>query len=129
MKDSVLGWVALGGALGAVARALTSTLVQKKFHIAFPFGTLVVNVLGSFIIGFFIVYFLEHLMMPQWVRLLFVVGFLGAFTTFSSFSYETVTLLSGGAYTKAVLYILITNFFCFIATLLGIYLGRSLASI
>jgi CrcB protein len=127
MKYSLLGWVALGGAIGAVARALTATWVQEKAHISFPLGTLTVNVLGSFIIGFFIIYFLEHLMLPQWVRLLVVVGFLGAFTTFSSFSYETIALINSGAYTKALVYILTTNLLCFGATIFGVYLGRSLA--
>jgi len=129
MKSSLLGWVALGGAVGAITRALTSTWVQEKFHIPFPLGTLTVNVLGSFIIGFFTIYFLEHLMLPQWVRLLVIVGFLGAFTTFSSFSFETVSLISSGAHIKAFLYILLTNLLCFGATMLGVYLGRALASL
>jgi len=121
-------WVALGGAIGAVSRYLVAGYVQNKAGIAFPLGTLTVNVLGSFIIGFFIQYVLEYLAMPPQVRALAVVGFLGAFTTFSSFSYETVSFLLEGEWLKAFIYILGTNLLCFIATLLGILLARALIS-
>ena len=120
-------WVALGGAVGAVSRYLVAGYVQKAVGIAFPLGTMTVNVLGSFIIGFFIHYALEYLAMPPQVRALVVVGFLGAFTTFSSFSYETVSLLLEGEWVKALIYILGTNIFCFIATLLGIVLARAIS--
>lgn len=118
--------MALGGALGAVSRYLVAAWVQKQAGIAFPLGTMTVNILGSFIIGFFIQYVLEYLATPPQVRAFFVVGFLGAFTTFSSFSYETVSLLLEGEWLKATFYALGTNVFCFIATLLGIILARTL---
>ena len=118
-------WVALGGAIGALSRYLVAGYVQKLVGIAFPVGTLTVNVLGSFIIGFFIQYVLEYLAMPPQVRALAVVGFLGAFTTFSSFSYETVSLLIEGEWLKALIYVLGTNVLCFIATFLGIVLARA----
>ncbi len=120
-------WVALGGSIGAVLRYLVATYVQKKTGVAFPLGTLTVNVVGSFIIGFFIHYFLEHLLLPPQGKAFFVVGFLGAFTTFSSFSYETVFLISQGYWLKALGYVLVTNLLCFTATVLGIVLARSLA--
>ncbi len=120
-------WVALGGAIGAVLRFLVAGYVQKKVGIAFPMGTLTVNVLGSFIIGFFIHYALEYLALPPYVRALVVVGFLGAFTTFSSFSYETVSLLLEGEWLKALIYVLGTNLFCFIATFAGILLARAIS--
>ncbi|HID79173.1 MAG TPA: fluoride efflux transporter CrcB [Aquificales bacterium] len=120
-------WVALGGSIGAVLRYLVTTYVQKKTGVAFPLGTLTVNVVGSFIIGFFIHYFLEHLLLPPQSKAFFVVGFLGAFTTFSSFSYETVFLISQGYWLKAFGYVLVTNLLCFIATILGIVLARILA--
>ena len=120
-------WVALGGSIGAVLRYLVATYVQKKAGIAFPLGTLTVNTIGSFLIGFFIHYFLEHLLWPPQAKAFFVVGFLGAFTTFSSFSYETVFLISQGEWLKALVYALVTNLACFTATVLGIALARALA--
>ena len=121
-------WVALGGAIGAISRFFVASWVQKKAGIAFPLGTMTVNVLGSFIIGFFIQYALEYLALPPQVRALVVVGFLGAFTTFSSFSYETVSLFLEGEITKAFVYFLFTNLLCFVATFLGILLGRFISS-
>ena len=120
-------WVALGGAIGAVSRYLVAGYVQKTAGLAFPLGTMTVNVLGSFIIGFFIQYVLEYLATPPQVRALVVVGFLGAFTTFSSFSYETVSLLIEGEWLKALIYVLGTNLLCFAATFLGIALARAIA--
>jgi len=70
---------------------------------------------------------LEYLALPPYVRALVVVGFLGAFTTFSSFSYETVSLLLEGEWLKALIYVLGTNLFCFIATFAGILLARAIS--
>jgi CrcB protein len=121
-------WVAIGGAIGAVFRYLVAGYVQKKVGISFPVGTLTVNVLGSFIIGFFIQYALEYLALPPYVRALVVVGFLGAFTTFSSFSYETISLILEGEWFKAFIYFLVTNLLCFIATFAGIISARFLTT-
>jgi CrcB protein len=122
-------WVAVGGAIGAVMRFLVAGYVQSKAGVAFPLGTLTVNVLGSFIIGFFITYFLEFLALPPQVRALVVVGFLGAFTTFSSYSFETVSLLLEGDVGKALVYVIASNLLCFLATFLGIIAARLLSSI
>ena len=121
-------WVAIGGAIGALFRFWVAGYVQKKVGISFPFGTMTVNVLGSFIIGFFIQYGLEYLSLPPQVRALVVVGFLGAFTTFSSFSYETISLFTEGEILKAFAYFLLTNIFCFIATFSGIVLARAISA-
>jgi CrcB protein len=122
-------WIALGGALGAVARFWVASAVQKKVGILFPAGTLAVNVLGSFLIGFFFVYFLEFLGSPVQVRAFAVVGFLGAFTTFSSYSYEAVSLMLEGEWGKALFYALASNLLCFAATLLGMAAARSVTRI
>lgn len=119
-------WVALGGALGAVSRYLTVTYVQKLAGIAFPIGTMTVNVLGSFIIGLFLEYVLKHFLPNPQAKALFVVGFLGAFTTFSSFSYESVALLIEKEWLKAAVYIFGTNILCLTATILGVVVGRVL---
>src|SRR5437660_5743255 len=85
--------VALGGALGAVARFWLGELIGAKFPTRFPFGTLVINVSGSFIIGFFLTLVTDRLNIhPNW-RLGVAVGFVGAYTTFSTFEYETFRLL------------------------------------
>lgn len=95
--------VALGGMLGAVARYALSGLVSNAVQGKFPLGTLAVNLIGSFVIGFFQVLALEKFTWsPQW-RVFFATGFLGAFTTFSTFSYETVELVREGAYLFAAL--------------------------
>lgn len=88
--------VLLGVGLGAVSRYAATTVIGARFGTVFPFGTLFVNVLGSFVMGFIMMFAIsEHLTLPEPVRLLLVVGFLGGFTTFSSFSMETLTLFSG----------------------------------
>ncbi len=125
----IWAWVAVGGALGAVLRFLVASWVQKKAAVAFPLGTMTVNIIGSFVIGFFIHYGLEHLQLPPQAKALVVVGFLGAFTTFSSFSYETISLLSVGEYQKAVLYVFLTNIFCFLATVAGVAFARFLTEL
>ena len=125
-------WVAIGGAIGAVMRYLVAGFVQNKIKavgLSFPLGTMTVNVLGSFIIGFFIDYVLEYMASPPQIRALVVVGFLGAFTTFSSYSYETVKLLLEGDFSKALVYSVGTNLLCFLATLLGIIAARMLARV
>ena len=91
-----LAIIALGGGIGSVSRYLVTIWAAERFGSAFPYGTLLVNVAGSFIIGLFMTLFLERIELdPQW-RLFIAVGFLGGLTTFSSFSYESLTLLSEG---------------------------------
>jgi len=124
-----LVWVAIGGALGAVLRYLVATGVQKKLAVPFPVGTLTVNVVGSFLIGLFLHYGVEHLRLPPEAKAFFVVGFLGAFTTFSSFSYEAVFLFLSGEWQKAVLYAVVTNLSCLGATVAGIAFARFLAGL
>jgi len=100
----ILFMVAVGGALGAVARYGLSGWVQGFLPTSFPLGTMVVNVLGSFLLGLSF-YFLESLALTAEVRSLITIGFLGAFTTFSTFSYEAVVLLEGGEWSRGGLYI------------------------
>jgi CrcB protein len=95
--------IALGGALGAVARYGLGGWVQSFVDTTFPMGTLVVNILGSFVLGLFLPLF-ESLAWSPEVRTLVTIGFLGAFTTYSTFSYETVVLLEGGEWGRGGLY-------------------------
>jgi len=92
-------YIGIGGFLGAISRFLIASGVQKLFGGFFPVGTLSVNILGSFIIGILALYF-EQIVAPEY-RALFITGFLGALTTFSTFSFETTMLLQESAYLKA----------------------------
>jgi fluoride exporter len=92
----MVGWIALAGAFGAVARYCVHTLVQSRVTGLFPFGTVVVNLSGSFVLGVVTGLAIAHGLDPD-VRAVVGTGFIGAYTTFSSFSYETVGLLEDAA--------------------------------
>jgi CrcB protein len=117
--------VALGGAIGALARYLMVGRFEHWFGAGFPYGTLTVNVLGSFLMGVLI-----ELMALVWspspeLRALFVVGLLGSFTTFSGLSLETLLLFEAGALGQAALYALASV----LLSLLGIFAGMRLSRV
>lgn len=116
--------IAAGGAIGSVLRYAVSTGVYSILGRNFPYGTLAVNVAGSFLMGFLFVLMVERLDMSGMWRMAILVGFLGAFTTFSTFSIETVNLIQGGDYMRALLNIAISVAFCLAATWIGFRLGR-----
>lgn len=116
--------IAAGGAIGSVLRYAVSTGVYSMFGRNFPYGTLAVNVAGSFLMGFLFVLMVERLDMSGMWRMAILVGFLGAFTTFSTFSIETVNLLQAGDFLRALLNITISVAFCLVATWVGFRLGR-----
>ena len=119
-------YIATGGALGAVMRYLVSTGIHSVLGRGFPYGTLTVNVLGSFLMGFLFIYLIERSSLgPEW-RALILIGFLGAFTTFSTFSIETLNLIESGAMARAMANILVSVITCILATWLGVILGRQL---
>lgn len=103
---NVIVAVAVGGAVGAVARYLMMTWVSKLFGLGFPFGTLAVNVLGSFLIGVLVEAMTLRFSAPMEVRALLAVGLLGGFTTFSTFSLDVVGLVNNGHHQHAAAYIL-----------------------
>ncbi len=117
-------FVGLGGFFGAVARFLIAGFAQKVAGTTFPVGTLTVNVLGSFLIGFLVLLF-ENLIAPQW-KAFFVTGFLGALTTFSTFSYETTVLLQEGLWFKALLNVFLNVTLCLTATFSGMALFKTI---
>lgn len=114
-------WVGLGGALGSVSRFFLSMVVAQRLDEVFPWGTLTVNVLGSFIIGFTAVLTGPdgRLFVPADARLFVVAGFCGGFTTFSTFSLQTLMLLRDGDLTRAGLNMAVSVAACMIAVWLG----------
>ena len=116
--------IAGGGALGALLRFWMSTSVYTVFGRDFPYGTLAVNVVGSFAMGILFVLLDEKFnLAPEW-RAALLIGLLGAFTTFSTFSIETLNLMLSGETTKALLNVVLSVIVCILATWLGLLLGR-----
>jgi CrcB protein len=120
-------YVGMGGFLGAILRFFISGIAQKISGTTFPVGTLTVNVLGSFIIGFLVPLF-EVMIAPQW-KAFFVTGLLGALTTFSTFSYETTVYIQEGVWVGAILNASLNLFLCLTATFLGMVLFRLIVKI
>ncbi len=114
--------VAIGGAIGAAARYLAGLWIAARFGADFPWGTFFVNVTGSFLIGIVLV-LVERGTLPGEARLFLAVGILGGYTTFSSFSYETLQLLSGGDIRP----VLLNAFGQLFVGLLVVYLGAVFA--
>lgn len=118
--------IAGGGALGALLRYWVSASVYTLTGRAFPYGTLVVNVLGSLLIGFLYVWLLERMPTGSTLRAFLLIGVLGAFTTFSTFSLETLNLIESGQLARAGLNMLVSVVFCVAAAALGVYMARQL---
>jgi CrcB protein len=116
--------VALGGGVGAVSRYLISTWAAGKYGSGFPYGTLIVNVAGCFIIGAFMTLTTERIIVSPYWRLLITVGFVGGLTTFSSFSYETFKLLGDAEINYAMYNVALNMIVGFLATWLGISAAR-----
>ncbi len=121
--------VATGGAIGAAARYLAGLWIAARLGASFPWGTFFVNVTGSFLIGIVLV-LVEGGTLPAGARLFFAVGILGGYTTFSSFSYETLQLLAGGPNVGPVLLNTLGQLLAgLLAVYLGVVVGRALGGV
>ncbi len=118
--------ISIGAIVGANARWVISRFAAKILSPIFPYGTLVINVTGSFIVGFFMIWATERVLIdPRW-RLLIVVGFCGAFTTFSSYAFETMAYFEQGQWLLLLTNVVSNNLLCLGATLAGMALARGI---
>jgi len=118
--------VSLGAIIGACSRYYISRLAAKLLGAVFPYGTLFINVTGSVVVGFFMIYASERVLLdPRW-RLLIVVGFCGAFTTFSSYAFESMAYFDQGQWHLMLTNILTNNLLCLAGALGGMALARVL---
>jgi CrcB protein len=118
--------IAGGGAVGALLRYWVSSGVYLLAGRGFPYGTLVVNVLGSLLMGFLYIWLLERTLAGAAMRAFVTIGLLGAFTTFSTFSMETLNLMEAGHMGRAILNMLVSVVLCIGAAALGVMLARQL---
>jgi len=118
--------ISLGAIVGANARYLLSRFAAKELGPVFPYGTLFINTVGSLIVGFFVIWTAERVLVdPRW-RLLVVVGFCGSFTTFSSYAFETMAYFEQGQWMLMLGNVLSNNLLCLGAALSGMALARVL---
>jgi len=119
----MIWYIAIGSAIGGVTRYLLGGWIQRLFGGSFPTGTLVINVTGSFLLGLLLRYALETPVISPEVRGFLTIGICGGYTTFSTFSYETLSLLEDAQYLRAGWYVAASV----IVSLLGVFLGSLLA--
>lgn len=126
MKSFLL--VALGGALGCTLRYGIYLLFRKPFSPGFPWGLLIINISGCLLVGLFYAWLEDRKIFSESLRLLLILGLCGGFTSFSSFSYDLVRMVSNGQYWLSFSYITLSVVGGFLAVLAGIYLGKIQAS-
>jgi CrcB protein len=115
--------IGLGGMLGANARYLVAGWAARRFGVALPYGTFLINISGSLVLGFFVAYLLRH-STYHYLRLFFAVGFLGAYTTFSTFSVESLQLIQSGHIWSALTYMLCSSLIGLLGAWIGFLAGR-----
>ena len=121
-----IAFVAVGGAFGAVARYLINISPLHRLFEHFPFPTLFINVTGSFLIGFLLIYLTDRITVSDNLRMGVIVGFLGAYTTFSTFEMEIFGLMKERLFLTAFLYLLLSVLVGFIGVVAGAHLARDL---
>jgi CrcB protein len=118
--------IAAGGALGALLRYWVSSTTYALTGATFPYGTLLVNVAGSLLMGFLYIWLLERMLGDGALRAFLLIGLLGAFTTFSTFSMETLNLVEDGELARAAANALLSPLLCIGAAALGVVIARQL---
>jgi len=121
-------WVGIGGFLGANARYVLGGAIANRLGTTFPYGTLIVNLTGAFLIGILLTTLTDRVIADPLWRHLAVVGFLGGYTTFSSYTFEAIGLIESGRWASALLYVGGSNLLGLIACFLGIVAARSLGA-
>jgi fluoride exporter len=114
------------GILGCLARYLMTQLIQGIWGTSFPYATLVINVSGAFLMGFLFVETLERLTLPVPIRTGILTGFIGGYTTFSTYAMETILLAEQGAILRGALYVLLSNLIGIAAAFFGVFVARNL---
>ena len=122
--NKLVWYVAVGSAVGGAVRLLFGNFVQQRVGTSFPLGTLLINITGSFILGFVIRYALGTPNIAPEIRALLTTGFCGGYTTFSTYSFETATLIEDGRYERASLYIILSVGVALLATFGGFAAAR-----
>jgi CrcB protein len=115
--------VGVGGFAGANSRYWLGGWISNKWGTGFPFATFVINVTGSFVLGFFMAFAADRMLNPNW-RLIFPIGFVGAYTTFSTFEFETFGLIDGGSWRRALVNAVASLIVGFIAVAVGVRFGE-----
>lgn len=118
-------FIGLGGFLGSISRYMLSRLVYHSIGETFPYGTLAVNIIGCFLIGLLMSLMNERLFVQPNVRMFLIIGLLGGFTTFSSFSFETFELMRSGQLAAAGANIVFSIVGCVMATWCGYIIGKN----
>jgi fluoride exporter len=116
--------VFLGGGIGAAARYWLSGTIARTSGSPFPLGTITVNVVGCFLIGFLMTAFEERFLVTPSLRLFLTIGILGGFTTFSTFGYETIAMLKDAEFFYAAVNVLLSVLMCLAATYAGTIVGK-----
>jgi CrcB protein len=119
-------WISIGAVVGASARYFVSRFIAKVVTASFPYGTLLINVTGSFILGLFLVWSTERVLPdPRW-RLLIAIGFCGSYTTFSSYAFESFSLFEQGHYLLFASNVVANNLLCLAGVVAGAMIARSI---
>lgn len=121
--------IAMGAAAGGVSRFYLGSAIQQRLGTSFPWGTLAINITGSLLLGFLIRYAMATPAISMEVRAMLTIGFCGGYTTFSSYSYETLVLLEEGQFGRAALYSMGSVMLALFATFAGFMLARELIAL
>lgn len=118
-------YIAVGSGLGGVSRYVVGTAIQQRFGLAFPVGTLVINITGSLLLGFILRLALGGTQISPETRALLTTGFCGGYTTFSTFTYDTAVMFESGQYRRAAAYVTLSVVLSLLATFAGFAIAQS----